>query len=337
MRYEANRLSQGNSLFPAEITLSQDDVKLKIPGLFEGKEKSLLYKQITSIEINGGALSFCEIVIKTSRSGKIVAKGFSHSTAKEIQSALQKKIEQSKTSNSKNTDSKNTSDRKKSQEELYAHVDYTLKDIDSTLNNISDDEISELSKYYKLKAKSELTELTDDEISDLELLKLTTNNGTPSSSLRMELEMKGIELKDIIHSNTSISNFKSPQSKKESGSLKSDLSNDEMIAQLKKYWKVILGVFVGFLVLAFFLKRNETTKMNEAKQIHQSLESTAIEIEKLIKTKKYDEALELTKELNHPNHDVLDSKSSLLSTEYYDNYWEKYKDSIKTVILKKIN
>jgi hypothetical protein len=76
--------------------------------------------------------------------------------------------------------------------------------------------------------------------------------------------------------------------------------------------------------------------MSETKKIHQSLESTAIDIDKLIKTKKYDKALELTKDLNHPDHIILDSKSTLLSTEYYDNYWEKYKDSIKIVILKKI-
>lgn len=336
MRYQANRLSQGNSLFPAEITLGQDEVKLKIPGLFEGKEKSLLYKQITSIEINGGALSFCEVVIKTSRSGKIIAKGFSHITAKEIQSSLQKKIEQSKTSNSKNTTSNTTSVRKKSFEEARADAEYTIKDIDSTLDSISDDEISELRKYYKLSAKLEMQELTDDELSDLDVLKLTTNNGTPSSYLRMELDMKGLELKDVIVSNKSISNIPSSKSKKELGSLKSELSNDETIALLKKHWKVILGVFIGFIVLFSFLKKNEKAEMNETKKIHQSLESTAIDIDKLIKTKKYDKALELTKDLNHPDHIILDSKSTLLSPEYYDNYWEKYKDSIKTVILKKI-
>jgi hypothetical protein len=329
MRYQANRLSQGNSLFPAEITLGQDEVKLKIPGLFEGKEKSLLYKQITSIEINGGALSFCEVVIKTSRSGKIIAKGFSHITAKEIQSSLQKKIEQSKNSNSKNTNSNNTSVRKKSYEEASA-------DAKSTLNSFNDDEISELSKYYKLTAKLENQGLTDDELIEFDILKITTFNGTPSETLRSGLEERGIELKDIIFSNKSISEFNSSKSKRESGSLKSEISNDETIALLKKHWKVILGVFIGFIVLLSFLKKNEASEMSETKKIHQSLESTAIDIDKLIKTKKYDKALELTKDLNHPDHIILDSKSTLLSPEYYDNYWEKYKDSIKIVILKKI-
>jgi hypothetical protein len=336
MRYEASRLSQGNSLFPAEITLGQDEVKLKIPGLFEGKEKSLFYKQITSIEINGGALSFCEIVIKTSRSGKIIAKGFSHITAKEIQSSLQKKIEQSKTSNSKNTASNNNSNQKKSYEEAIADAEYTIKDIDSTLDSISDDEISELRKYYKLSAKSEMQELTDDELSDLEVLKITTNSGTPSSYLRMELEMKGLELKDVIVSNISISNIQNSKSKKESRSLNSEISDDETIALLKKHWKIILGGFIGFMVLIYFLKQNETTGISETKKIHQSLESTAIDIDKLIKAKNYDKALELTKDLNHPDHIIFDSKGTILSPEYYDNYWEKYKDSIKTVILKKI-
>jgi hypothetical protein len=247
MRYQANRLSQGNSLFPAEITLGQDEVKLKIPGLFEGKEKSLLYKQITSIEINGGALSFCEVVIKTSRSGKIIAKGFSHITAKEIQSSLQKKIEQSKNSNSKNTNSNNTSVRKKSYEEASA-------DAKSTLNSFNDDEISELSKYYKLTAKLENQGLTDDELIEFDILKITTFNGTPSETLRSGLEERGIELKDIIFSNKSISEFNSSKSKRESGSLKSEISNDETIALLKKHWKVILGVFIGFIVLLFSKK-----------------------------------------------------------------------------------
>ena len=39
--YEASRLAGGNALFPATITLGKDEVTFKVPGLFDGKEKSL--------------------------------------------------------------------------------------------------------------------------------------------------------------------------------------------------------------------------------------------------------------------------------------------------------
>ena len=40
-QFTANRLSGGNRLFPAEIHIDNFGVTLKVPGIFNGEEKSL--------------------------------------------------------------------------------------------------------------------------------------------------------------------------------------------------------------------------------------------------------------------------------------------------------
>ncbi len=325
--FEANRFSDGNALFPAKIILRDDDITLKIPGLFDGKEKTLVYRQISSIEINGGMLSFCEIVIKTARSGKIVAKGFSQSTAKEIKVAIEKRINDSKSGSSKSTKTDN-----RSFAEISAETDAIIRDSQNTLYEIYNDEINEIRKFRSLMKKLDDNTIDKTELEELDLYARITKAGTPSIVLKMELEEKGIEFEELIESGLSITGFSKQNLHKHGGKL----NRNDTEKSSGKYLIFMVLFIVCTVTIAFFLKQNETTKANKAKETQIELESKAQEVTLLYKSKKYKKALELTKELVHPDHIIFDSKSLLLTTEYYDSYWDKYRDSVRTKIMKKI-
>jgi len=327
--FEANRFSDGNALFPAKIILRDDDITLKIPGLFDGKEKTLVYRQISSIEINGGMLSFCEIVIKTARSGKIVAKGFSQSTAKEIKVAIEKRINDSKSGSSKSTKTDN-----RSFAEISAETDAVIGDSQNTLDEIYNDEINEIRKFRSLMKKLDDNTIDKTELEELDLNARITKAGTPSIALKMELEERGIEFEELIESGLSITGFSKQNFQKHSGKFYKEASVNEK--STGKYLIFMVLFIVCTVTIAFFLKKNETTKANKAKETQIELESKAQEVTLLYKSKKYKKALELTKELVHPDHIIFDSKSLLLSTEYYDSYWDKYRDSVRTKIMKKV-
>jgi|GEM_PF-598001 hypothetical protein len=328
--YEASRLAGGNALFPATITLGKDEVTFKVPGLFDGKEKSLPYRQITSIEINGGALSLCEIVIRTTRSGRIVAPGFSHIKAKEIQAALKRKIDAAEKNPKKSTTAKSSSSSTFNR----AEIDYVIASTDKTLNDVYDSELTDLRRFYELQNLASSGKLNEEDQSEYEVLKISTNDGTPSALLRDVIEEKGIDFVALFASNKSIGAFTSTSNKSKNS--KDEISNEQILTFLKKYWKYLLIGLVCFFCLIAFLKSREKNTTESAQELHLNLESQAIAVEKLLIEKKYDEALEVAKTLNHPNHIVYDAKSELLNTVYYDTYWTAYKDSLVKEILNQI-
>ena len=170
------------------------------------------------------------------------------------------------------------------------------------------------------------------ELEELDLYARITNAGTPSIVLKMELEEKGIEFEELIESGLSITRFSKQNIHKHGGKL--NINDTEKSSG--KYLIFMVLFIVCTVTIAFFLKQNETTKANKAKETQIELESKAQEVTLLYKSKKYKKALELTKELVHPDHIIFDSKSLLLTTEYYDSYWDKYRDSVRTKIMKKI-
>ncbi len=342
--YEASRFSDGNQIFPAKIILKEDTVLLKIPGLFDGKEKSIPYRLITSIEINGGMLSFCEIVIKTSRSGKIVAKGFSQSTAKEIQAAINRKINLSKNSTNKSTSStikSSNSDNwtakdEKDLQNLLLDLENIGTDAENTLNSIYDEELNSIKKYYELKTKSENESLNDEEKEEFKIYKITANDGLPSNLFHIELQEKGIDFIDLYKSNLSYTNYlKSNEKSFKNNNYKKANFKDEDLEILKKYWKHIIIGLIGIILLFTFLKKSDIKKAESAKALNHQLEIKMIDINKLIIQKKYEDALNLAKDLNHPDHIIVTSKSELFKEQHYDTYWKSVQDSIVNVILKK--
>lgn len=91
--YQANRLSGGNRLFPAQIKIDDFGVTLKIPGVFSGEEKSLGFHQISSIKIDSPLVGFSKITFDTIGWDRVVAEGFEKADANEIKEVVQRGIQ----------------------------------------------------------------------------------------------------------------------------------------------------------------------------------------------------------------------------------------------------
>lgn len=72
----ASRLTGGNKIFPTRISIDQNGVTLKIPGLFSGNEKTVPYSRISSVDIICPFIGFSTITIETTGEGSIKAHGF---------------------------------------------------------------------------------------------------------------------------------------------------------------------------------------------------------------------------------------------------------------------
>lgn len=90
--FTANRLSEGNKLFPATITVDEFGVTLKIPGVFSGKEKTLSFREISSVSIDSPMVGFSKITFNTLGFDRIHASGFSKDDAKQIKDLVQRGI-----------------------------------------------------------------------------------------------------------------------------------------------------------------------------------------------------------------------------------------------------
>ena len=77
--YTASRWSQSNRLFPAHLIIDDRGVTLKIPGFFSGKETTILFGSIASVDIETPVIGFSTIHIQTTGEGRISAHGFTRS------------------------------------------------------------------------------------------------------------------------------------------------------------------------------------------------------------------------------------------------------------------
>jgi hypothetical protein len=99
-QFTANRLSGGNRIFPAEISIDNFGINLKIPGLFSGKEKSLSFDKISSVKIDSPLIGFSKITFDTMGWDRIVAEGFEKSDALEIKQLVESGIQSVRYGNS---------------------------------------------------------------------------------------------------------------------------------------------------------------------------------------------------------------------------------------------
>ncbi|HPF90299.1 MAG TPA: SH3 domain-containing protein [Flavobacteriales bacterium] len=90
--FQANRLSGGNRLFPAKVTIDEFGVTLKIPGVFSGEVKSLGFHLISSVKIDSPLIGFSKITFDTIGWDRIVAEGFEKEDANEIKSLVQRGV-----------------------------------------------------------------------------------------------------------------------------------------------------------------------------------------------------------------------------------------------------
>jgi len=76
MEYTASRLSEGNKLFPAKITITSQGVTLRVPGFFSGKEQTIPFHLISSVDVETPFVGFSSVKIYSVGWDVIRATGF---------------------------------------------------------------------------------------------------------------------------------------------------------------------------------------------------------------------------------------------------------------------
>lgn len=86
--FVANRLSNGNLLFPTEIYLEDDAITIVKPGLISARDKTIKYNKLTSIETHTPVLGFSKIILTAYGLDTIIAEGFERRDADEIKNIV---------------------------------------------------------------------------------------------------------------------------------------------------------------------------------------------------------------------------------------------------------
>lgn len=92
-QFTASRLSSGNKIFPARIIIDNNKVTLKLPGFFSGKETSIPFSGISSVDIECPFIGYSNIIIETTGEGAINASGFTKSDVMEMKNLIMEKIQ----------------------------------------------------------------------------------------------------------------------------------------------------------------------------------------------------------------------------------------------------
>lgn len=90
--YSASRLTNGNGIFPSRIIIDDSSVTFKIPSLFSGKETTIPFTRISSVNIDCPFIGFSTIIIETTGEGQIIAKGFTKSEVIEMKEFILSKM-----------------------------------------------------------------------------------------------------------------------------------------------------------------------------------------------------------------------------------------------------
>ena len=90
--FTANRLSNGNGLFPVEVHIDDYSVTIKKPGLIAATEKTMNYRNISSVELNTPIFGFTKIKFNTIAMDSMMIEGFERFHAEEIRRLIEQKI-----------------------------------------------------------------------------------------------------------------------------------------------------------------------------------------------------------------------------------------------------
>lgn len=93
-KYTASRLTEGNKLFPIQIIIDDIGVTVKTPSLLGGREQTIPFSRISSVNIDCPFVGYSTIVIETTGEGQISAKGFLKSEVLEMKELILSKIGQ---------------------------------------------------------------------------------------------------------------------------------------------------------------------------------------------------------------------------------------------------
>ncbi|MEN9907597.1 MAG: hypothetical protein RLZZ540_738 [Bacteroidota bacterium] len=87
MKIVASRLSEGNKIFPAEIHIEENGIKVKIPGFLSGDTRFINYENISSVNIDTPMIGFSSLTFYC-QGNRASAHGFKKDEAKQIKEAI---------------------------------------------------------------------------------------------------------------------------------------------------------------------------------------------------------------------------------------------------------
>ena len=76
LTFTASRLSEGNSLFPSQMILSDNYLTIRVPGLFSGDEVSLPYNVISTVDVDTPMIGYSSIYINLYGTEMVGINGF---------------------------------------------------------------------------------------------------------------------------------------------------------------------------------------------------------------------------------------------------------------------
>lgn len=83
----ASRISDGNKLFPASITIEDSGLKVRLPGFWKDEETFVSYTDISGVSIDTPLIGYSSIEFNVVGS-RVKAHGFTKSEVKEIKQAI---------------------------------------------------------------------------------------------------------------------------------------------------------------------------------------------------------------------------------------------------------
>ena len=83
----ASRISDGNKLFPASITIEDSGLKVSLPGFWKDEETFVSYADISGVSVDTPLVGYSSIEFNVMGS-RVKAHGFTKSQMKEVKEAI---------------------------------------------------------------------------------------------------------------------------------------------------------------------------------------------------------------------------------------------------------
>lgn len=75
-KYKSSRLVGGNRVYPTEIIIDGNGVTVKTPNFLSGKETTIPFSRISSVNIDSPCIGYSSIIIETTGEGALQAQSF---------------------------------------------------------------------------------------------------------------------------------------------------------------------------------------------------------------------------------------------------------------------
>lgn len=104
-KFTASRLSEGNNLFPASITIDDDGLEIRIPGFLKNEETFIAYEDISGVSIETPLVGYSSISFRYAGT-RMSAHGFSKKEVKAVKEAISAGKKDAKSSRGKEVKAK---------------------------------------------------------------------------------------------------------------------------------------------------------------------------------------------------------------------------------------